>query len=81
MATYYTISNSNGNQSGPWRDRYATQEAAVDAIAQAQGWGEPVLSERYTVDGGSAISVYATQADCDADQDGAYAPRVTKVDQ
>ncbi len=76
----FTISNSNGNQSGPWRETYETQQGAVDAIAEAQGWGEPVVSESYTVDAGSAVSVYETQADCDADQDGAFAPRVTKHD-
>lgn len=80
MASVYTISNSNGNQSGPWRETYQTQQAAIDAIAEAQGWGEPVVSERYAVDGGSAVSVYASQEDCDADQDGAFAPRVTKRD-
>lgn len=76
----YTISNSNGNQRGIWRDTYESQQDAIDVIALTNGWGDPVVSESYTVDGGSAVSVYASQEDCDADQDGAFAPRVTERD-
>ena len=43
------------------------------------GWENIVLSESYACDSGSAWSAYQSQEECDADQDGAYAPRVVST--
>lgn len=78
--TYYTITNSNGRQHGRWNDEFATQQEALAALQAEMGWDEIVESESYTIDNGSAVSCYATQEECDADQTGAYAPRVNEYE-
>jgi hypothetical protein len=76
--THYTISNSNGRRGNAWDEQYDDQEHALHALCEAMGWSEVFESNRYTVsETDSAISCYATQEDCDADETGAYAPRVT----
>lgn len=79
----YKISTSDGRR----RDQteYETQEDAAEALRMTMGWDKIVLSGRYTVGTGSddleqdAVSAYATQEECDADQEGAHAPRITRI--
>lgn len=74
----YQISTTDGRE---WTDTYETRQQAAAAIAQAYGWESPVISESYAVGDGnqSAVSVYETQEECDADDEGAYAPRITGI--
>jgi hypothetical protein len=75
----YTIDNASGLQSRAWRQAYATQAAAAEALRAEMGWGEIVLSYSYAVDEGDAVSAYETQAECDADDnDGMRAPRIVE---
>ena len=78
----FTISNSNGITGGAWAEEYDTQDDALDALCEAFGIDrdEAVTSDSYAVDEGNAVSVYATEAECEADQDGAYAPRIVRHD-
>lgn len=78
----YTISNSNGLQGRAWTTEYDTETDALEALCAAMGWDadEAVCSESYTVGEGTAVSVYKTQAEHDADETGAYAPRITELE-
>jgi hypothetical protein len=81
----YKISNSNGLSGPVWDADYTTQDRAAEAIRRAYRWDEVVLSDSYSVgdDYGtgdaSAVSAYQTQQDCDADPDGAHAPRIVEI--
>ena len=81
----YRIENSNGLNGPVWSSEYATQDRAAEAIRCAYGWDEVVLSDTYSMgdDYGtgdaSAVSAYQSQADCDADPDGAHAPRIVEI--
>ena len=66
---------------------YATELEAEAALQSALGWAEMWPSEPFAVTfaahysdeecrHGSAVAYYATQEECDADADGAYAPRI-----
>jgi hypothetical protein len=83
--TTYKISNSNGLSGVAWDHDYETQDEAAEAIRTAYGWDEVVLSDSYSVgnDYGTgdadAVSAYETQEECDADQDGAHAPRIVEI--
>jgi hypothetical protein len=77
--TTYKISNAEGRQGRAWTAEYATREEAAQAIRQAMGWDAVVLSGSYAVDAGSAVSAYETQEECDADQTGAWAPRIVEA--
>lgn len=84
MATY-KISNSNGKSGGVWSRSYSTRGEAARAIADGMGWDDVVLSHSFTSDGDdgedlTAWCAYETQEECDADQDGARAPCVTRHD-
>ena len=76
----YRIKTTDGRD---WPTTYPTQQDAAEAIAEAYGWDEAIMSERYTVMDGrdetSAVSAYATRDDCDEDQDGAQAPRIVRI--
>ncbi len=84
MAKYtYTITNCNGMSGGVWARAYETRNAARDAIAEAYGWAEAVLSPPWeqTTDGSDTLlcwSAYSTQEECDADQIGAHAPWIAR---
>lgn len=84
----YALVNSHGAQHGAWDEHYRTIEDATEAMRKAMRWESIVLSGGYTVqhpgDGpgrasGEAWSVYETQEECDADQDGADAPRIIQL--
>ena len=79
----YRISNSNGLSGQAWSEEYASEAEALAALCEAFNIdpSDAVTSERYTVDGGSAVSVYDSQEACDADQEGAYAPRIIWLDE
>jgi hypothetical protein len=62
--------------------------SAQNTVRAAMCWSTLVLSAPYTVDGPEkasagdtrqAWSAYETQEECDADDDGADAPRITEV--
>lgn len=62
--------------------------SAMSTIRAAMCWTDLVLSSSYTVDGpdgaaagdtARAWSAYKTQGECDADEDGAHAPRIVEV--
>ena len=60
-------------------EEYETEDEALEALCEELGLvnDDVVCSDSYTVDEGDAVSVYETQEECDADQDGSYAPRIT----
>lgn len=73
----YEISNANGMTGRAWTSTYDTQGDAAEALREAMGWSAIILSDAYATDRGDAVSAYETQSECDADQDGARAPRIT----
>lgn len=75
----YRISNTNGKSGGNWRLEYETREDAAEAIREAMGWDSAVLTAAFAADDTTAWCVYESQEDCDADRDGAHAPRVIEV--
>jgi len=82
----YRIQNSNGRQGVQWTLSYETRDNAAEGLRDAMGWDEIVLSPSYAIservgDGDAAVawSGYETRAECDADTDGAHAPRVVEV--
>lgn len=76
-ATVYTITNTMGAQGPRWRDTYATQADAAESLRKAMGWDAIILSDSYcTGEDSDACNGYETQAECDEDGDGAYAPRI-----
>lgn len=68
----YTNATTDGRQG-------RALDVTAEALRVVMGWDGIVLSASYTVDEGSAVSAYATEADRDADQDGASAPRITRA--
>lgn len=85
--TVYRIENCSGIRGGAWTCDYTTEAAATEALRAAMGWDEIHTSDRYQV--GSewsrdyagpvdARSAYATKEECDADEEGAHAPRVVR---
>lgn len=85
MHKTYKISNSNGLTGPAWDTDYATWAAASEAIRRAYQWDEVMLSDSYSLGNdygtgdASAVSAYQSQADCDADPDGAHAPRIVEI--
>ena len=78
-ANYYTISNTDGRRGKAWDARYEDQDRALHALCLAMGWSDVCTSDSYAIsDTDSAISCYATQEECDADETGAYAARVVE---
>ena len=80
-ANQYRVSTSNGdNLDGT---TYESDASAVEAIADRYGWSSPARSGSFaTVIGETeceAFCVYETQEECDADEEGSYAPRVIEV--
>lgn len=61
--------------------RFGSEEEAAEAIGRAFDWPDPVCSPSFPVGDGNtyAVCVYETEAECDADGEGAYAPRVVGV--
>lgn len=77
----YTISNSNSNgmSGGVWRRGYDSFKDAREAIAEAYGWAQTVISVSWDdSDGLTCWSVYETQDEHDADETGAHAPTITR---
>lgn len=67
---------------------YATREEAVDAVRRAYGWDEAHVSPDFATserdeEGAarevSAVCVYETAEERDADEEGAHAPRVVET--
>jgi hypothetical protein len=85
MAPTYTI-RYPGHDYLDGHGNHETPEAAADCIRRALSWDDVVLCDPYDVPTEpsddsltTAWSAYETQAECDADQDGAYAPRIVEV--
>lgn len=74
----FTIANTYGEQGRAWDATYPTLEAAVDAVRVALGWESIEISMGFA-DGDDDISwtVYETELERNADDDGARAPRIT----
>jgi hypothetical protein len=71
-----------------WGRRYRYDDAAFSGeaavlayIAAEQGWSKAVASEEFATGDGNtyAFCAYETQAECDEDEEGAYAPRVEVI--
>lgn len=77
--TTFKITNTSGKSGGNWSREYETREDAAEAIRESMGWSSVVLSESFAVDDGTAWCTYETQEECDADQEGAYAPRIVRA--
>ena len=60
-------------------ENFSSQDDVLAYIASEQGWSEAIASDQFAVDDGFAFCAYASQAECDADAEGAYAPRVEVV--
>ena len=86
----YTIDNCNGIQCRAWSAAYEAQSEAAEAVRVEMCWPEIVLSDDYAVNlpddaetgrqrHGRAWSCYPSQEACDADRDGARAPRVVEA--
>ena len=74
-ATYFIATYSNGTPDST----HATEAEAVEEVVETMGWGEAYASDYYDTDRGSAVSLYESAAECDADDEGAYAPRIVEV--
>ncbi len=74
----YTIVTTDGRQDRRLATSYEAQEEAANELREMMGWDNLVLSERYTVDEGSAVSAYPSYAACDSDPNGAHAPRIVR---
>ena len=79
----YTISNSNGLSGRDWDCEYATVEAAAEEIRRNYRWDDVVTSSWFADDDGdgnhtSSCCAYETQEECDRDDEGAHAPRITR---
>ena len=75
------ITNTSGRSDRSWSRDYETREDAAEAIRNAMGWDSVVLSESFAVDDTTGWCAYESQEECDADQEGAYAPRVLRAAQ
>jgi len=77
----YRITTTDGSVTPREADiRFPNASAAAAYIAERYGWVAYMLSEPYCIgDEVYAQSVYETVDDCDADEEGAYAPRVVEV--
>jgi len=76
----YTVQTDGGNLRGQWD----SVEDAAAAVARRFGWAHPYLSIPFaTVDADGVERtewcVYGSEEDRDADQDGAYAPHIVRV--
>lgn len=83
MTITYTISNSNGLNSGDWNAEYTSVAAAAEEIRRNYRWDNVVTSSWFAEtdeDGNhtSACCAYETQEECDRDVEGAHAPRITR---
>lgn len=80
----YKITNTEGRRGRGWCDLFGSQAEGIHEIGTLMGWEEPVASEPFTVTDGDgrevrAWCVYSSQEECDADGEGADAPRVVEV--
>lgn len=80
----YRIAISNGQTRGDWTSTFATPQRAAEAIRRLRGWDEVHLSPWFvdmSEDGDEerACCAYATAEECDRDDEGAHAPRITSV--
>jgi hypothetical protein len=79
MATY-KITTTDGRQDRRLDAEYETRDEAAEALRAVMGWDDVVLSDGFAVDESSnAVCAYATQWECDADCEGAYAPRIVQT--
>jgi hypothetical protein len=74
----YRISTSDGRQGRALDATYDTRDEAAEALRELMGWDEIALSDPYAVGDGhrTAVSAYPTESECEADEDGAHAPRI-----
>ena len=77
----FQIQNTEGRQGRAWSTTYADLPDAEAAVREAMGWDDSVTSDSFAgIDGNGTERVgrcvYPTQEECDADQDGAHAPRI-----
>lgn len=77
--TTYQIRNTEGRQGRAWTRTYDSLDEATEALRVELGWDGIVLSDSFATDLGSAVCAYETQEECDADEEGAYAPRIVEV--
>jgi hypothetical protein len=79
----YIIKNTEGRTGGAWVDEFATKGEAGLAIREEMGWDDIEWSDSFgdTYCGCdvTAWSVYPTTEARDADDNGAYAPRVIRL--
>ena len=76
----YRITTTDGSLTQRQPDeRFEDFDAAYNALGKHEGWDEPAISGWYAVDGGEGCSVYATEEEMEADEEGAYAPRILKL--
>jgi hypothetical protein len=87
MRDVYRITNSSGLTGQWWDIDYNSQGDAASALRLAMGWDDICLSDEFCdgsyEDGGmwvekDAVCAYETQEECNADGEGAYAPRITR---
>lgn len=75
----FKISNTSGKSGGNWAREYKTRHEAAHAIREAMGWDGVVLSPSFAADDTAAWCAYESQEYRDADQEGAYAPRIIRT--
>jgi hypothetical protein len=79
---YFTISNTGLTERNGAKlvsEQHGSLKQAVEILQATLGWETIHLSEWYAVDShDDAVSAYATQRERDADETGAYAPRITR---
>lgn len=70
----YTVTTTDGAiLSGTTYASRADAEAAVRAFYR---WDAIITSDSFATDAGEAVCCYPSDEDCDADAEGAYAPRI-----
>ena len=74
--TTHTYQLHTGDGSAYDRSTYSSRAAAVAAVRSHCGWPRCYLAEHGQ---GGAWSAYGSLAECRADQDGAFAPTITRL--
>lgn len=75
MTTKYRVWTGDGSA---WDgEEHDLLTEAVEAIGRRYGWTDPVYARHCN---SGAWSVYETQEDADADEDGAYAPGIWRIE-
>lgn len=79
MSRIYKYIASYGNDGYTPNREFGDRDEAISSICAHKGWVAAVESPAFSTGDGEAVALYETQAECDADEDGAYAPRVEEV--